>query len=392
MRKSVFAFAALCTAAGAAHAQSSVTLYGAVDSGLTFTSNAKGGHLYNLNSGTENPNRWGLTGTEDLGGGLAAIFTIEGGFNIGNGTLGQNGTEFGRQAFVGLTNQYGTVTLGRQVSGSFYAVGSMEAGGDWAAAGTGYGAHPGDADNLDTSNRIANAVKFKSQTYRGFTFTGTYSFGGKAGDFSQNSIYDLAATYVEGPVRLAAGYLFVKDPNYSFWGNKANDSTTASNITSPVISGYASAGAEQIVSAGASYTVGPAIVGLIYSNTQFQELVTVNVAGLNAPARSFTGTATFNTGEVNLKYRISPALMLGAAYFYTRNSGADNSGTAHYQQVDLGAIYSISARTSLYAVAVWQAAAGTDSTGGRAVAAITGATPSSTTHQVVATIGMSHRF
>jgi predicted porin len=392
MKKSAFLFPALLSLAGAAHAQSSVTLYGVVDSGLTFISNAKGGHLYQMNSGTENPNRWGLTGREDLGAGLATIFTIEGGFNIANGTLGQNGTEFGRQAFVGLDTPYGTVTAGRQIAGSFFAVGSVEAGGDWAAAGTGYGAHPGDADNLDTSNRIANALKFKTKTYGGFTASGTYGFGGKPGEFSQNSAWDFGATYVNGPVRLAAGYLFVKDPNFSFWGNKANDSTTGSNISSPVISGYATAGSQQVISGAATYYVGPAIITLLYSNAQFQNLGTVAVAGLSASEQALRGTATFNTGEVNVKYIVNPALSFGAAYFYTRNSGATNASTAHYQQVDLGAFYNISKRTSFYAVAVFEAAAGKDSTGESAVAAITGATPSSTNRQVVATVGMSHRF
>jgi predicted porin len=391
MKRTALAIATLC-ATGVSHAQSSVTLYGVVDSGLTFTSNARGSHLYNMNSGTENPNRWGLTGTEDLGGGLAAIFRLEGGFNIANGTLGQNGTEFGRQAYAGLNSNYGTLTMGRQIAGSFFAVGSMESGGDWAAAGTGYGAHPGDMDNLDTSNRIANALKFQSLTYGGFTITGTYGFGGKSGEFSQNSVWDMGATYINGSFRLAVGYLFVKDPNFSFWGNKANDSTTGSNISSPVIAGYSTAGSQQVISAGASYIFGPATVALIYSNAQYQDLGTVGVAGLTPAEKALRGTAVFNTGEINVKYAVTPALSLLTAYFYTRNGGADNSGTAHYQQVNLGAIYSLSKRTSLYAVAVWETAAGRDSTGAPAVAAITGATPSSTNHQVVATIGVSHRF
>lgn len=378
---------------GLAHAQSSVTLYGVVDSGLTFNSNAKGGRQYALNSGTEQPNRWGMTGTEALGNGLHAIFTLEGGFNVANGSTGQNGTEFGRQAFVGLSSPYGVVTLGRQAPATFFAVGSMSAGGSWAAAGSGFGAHPGDIDDLDVFNRIANAMRFQSQTYRGLTFTGTYAFGGKAGEFSQNSIWDIAATYANGPVKLAAGYLFAKDPNYSLWGNKANDSTTGSNMSaSPVNAGYATAGAEQVVSAAASYVLGDATVGLVYSNAQYQHLGSVGVAGLTAAENALTGTAVFNTGEVSFRYALSPALMLGAAYAYTRNSGAGGVGSARYQQVDMGATYALSRRTSLYAVGVWQRAAGIDSTGQAAVAAIAGASPSSTDRQLIATFGVTTRF
>src|SRR5258708_32662296 len=59
-------------------------------------------------------NRWGFVGQEDLGGGLSAIFRLESGFNVENGTSAQGGREFVRQAYVGLSSPYGTLTLGRQ--------------------------------------------------------------------------------------------------------------------------------------------------------------------------------------------------------------------------------------------------------------------------------------
>ena len=82
MKKSLLALAALGTFAGVAHAQSSVTLYGIVDAGFVFNNNAGGNQLYNLNSGNLQGSRWGLRGTEDLGGGLKAIFVLENGFNV----------------------------------------------------------------------------------------------------------------------------------------------------------------------------------------------------------------------------------------------------------------------------------------------------------------------
>lgn len=101
--------------ATAAHAQSSVTLYGLIDAGITYTNNQNGHSNWKETSGLVNGSRWGLRGAEDLGGGLKAIFTLENGFNIANGKLGQGSREFGRQAFVGLSsNQLGSVTLGRQ--------------------------------------------------------------------------------------------------------------------------------------------------------------------------------------------------------------------------------------------------------------------------------------
>jgi predicted porin len=84
--------------------------------------------------------------------------------------MGQNGTEFGRQAFMGLSSsEYGTLTFGRQYSTVYLAVGPITAVADWAAAASGFGAHPGDADNLDSSNRINNAVKYQSASYKGLS-------------------------------------------------------------------------------------------------------------------------------------------------------------------------------------------------------------------------------
>ncbi|GAB7522798.1 hypothetical protein PBS_17820 [Paraburkholderia sp. 2C] len=103
-------------AAQIAHAQSSVTLYGLLDAGLQYTNNVgSGGSLFRQTSGNINGSRFGMRGNEDLGGGLGAIFVLEGGFNINNGKSAQDGRLFGRQAFVGLSSkEYGTVSLGRQ--------------------------------------------------------------------------------------------------------------------------------------------------------------------------------------------------------------------------------------------------------------------------------------
>lgn len=93
---------ALSLFAASAMAQSTVTLYGIIDAGISYTNNVKGGSLWQESSGKLGGNRWGVKGNEDLGGGLSAVFTLESGFYSTNGTLGQGGREFGRQAFVGL--------------------------------------------------------------------------------------------------------------------------------------------------------------------------------------------------------------------------------------------------------------------------------------------------
>src|SRR6202045_1088271 len=251
MKKSLLALAALGTFAGVAHAQSSVTLYGIVDAGFVYNNNSGGHKLYATSAGNLQGDRWGLRGTEDLGGGLKALFVLENGFNAFNGTLGQKGDEFGRQAYVGLSSQFGTVTLGRQYDSVVDYTGALEVGSQWASF---YGAHPGDLDNMNNSNRVNNAIKYASANYSGITFGGLYSLGGVAGQFNRNQIFSGGVGYAQGPLTLGAGYLNVKNPNFSFFGNNANSSTTGSNMSgSTVYSGYASAKTQQVIAAGGAY-------------------------------------------------------------------------------------------------------------------------------------------
>jgi predicted porin len=399
MKKTSVALLALGAFAGAAHAQSSVTLYGIVDTGLLINNNVKGLHEYALSQGTSS--RWGLKGTEDLGGGLSAIFDLENGFTTGTGTLSQGGLEFGRKAFVGLSSkQWGTLTAGRQYSVSNDLTSSFASGADWAASGLGYGTRASDVDNVDTSNRIQNSIKYESPNYHGLQAGVLYSLGGVAGNFSQNSIWDAALSYQNGPISLGAGYTFVKDPYYSFFGNQGNSSTPSSSVTgandnmnNKIFGGYASAGSQQIIVAGGSYVFGPATVGLLYSNTQFQNLGAVSnpVGAISAPKYT-SGTATFNSGEINLKYQLNPSLLLAGAYIYTHNSGADGLGSAKYNQFNLGAIYSLSKRTSIYAIGFFETASGIDSTGKKAVADLNGSAYSADNHQLAGIFGITHRF
>jgi len=105
-------------AGGVVRAQSSVTLYGLIDAGITYVNHtaAANGHsrsLFEFDDGVDGGDRFGLKGIEDLGGGYKAVFTLENGFGL-NGTLSQGGALFGRQAFVGVTRSgIGTFTLGR---------------------------------------------------------------------------------------------------------------------------------------------------------------------------------------------------------------------------------------------------------------------------------------
>lgn len=117
--------AALAVASvGPAFAQSSdgpqVQVYGRIDvyagTERSNIGSSDGGSSNVVNSGGQSGSRWGLRGSESLGGGLRARFTLEGGFNADDGTLAQGGRLFGREATVGLAGGFGSVDLGRRDS------------------------------------------------------------------------------------------------------------------------------------------------------------------------------------------------------------------------------------------------------------------------------------
>jgi predicted porin len=163
------------TTACSANAQSTVTLYGVIDVGIDFVNNSDGKKAWAMKDGTYTGvygSRWGLLGTEDLGGGFSAVFRIENGFNLPNGTLAQGGLEFGRQAYVGLSSKkYGTVTLGRQYDS---VVDFLQFAGSSSQMGT-FAAHPEDVDNLVNSFRVNNSIKYFSPTLNGFRFSSLFS-------------------------------------------------------------------------------------------------------------------------------------------------------------------------------------------------------------------------
>ncbi|PVX85082.1 porin [Paraburkholderia unamae] len=378
------AFIAFSTFSGAAHAQSSVTLYGTIDTALVYANNAGGKHQVEMNSSNVLGNRWGLRGQEDLGGGLAALFLLENGYSSNTGGFQQGGDLFGRQAYMGLASkEAGTLTLGRQYDSVVDFITPLIAGAQWA---TYLGGHPGDLDNTNNDYRSNNSVKYTSPTWKGLRMNALYSFGGVAGQFGRNAIWSMGAGYTSGPLTLGAAYVHVKDPNFSYFGNNANSSATGNNMAaSHVYSGYASAGNEQIVAVGGYYVIGRATLGAVYTNTQFRDLgahESLNPLG-------YSGAAKFHNAEVNARYFVTPALLLGAAYDYTHGYGVNR---VNYQQGDLGATWILSKRTQVYLVGLYQHASGTDSTGQPAVANLNGLSASSSPNQVAVLTGITHRF
>ncbi|CAE6877384.1 Outer membrane porin protein [Paraburkholderia aspalathi] len=150
-----------------AHAQSSVTLYGLISTGIEYVSNEGGHSAAAMVSGANQNNRWGLRVIEDLGGGLKAVATLENGFGSTDGKLGQGGRMFGRQAYVGLSSdQYGTLMAGRQYDVLFDYLDRIEP----QAMGPGLGTSVGSNDNVEGNFRYNNSVKYRSPNFVGLEF------------------------------------------------------------------------------------------------------------------------------------------------------------------------------------------------------------------------------
>jgi predicted porin len=165
-------FLALAALTTAAQAQSTVTLYGLVDTGVEHVTNVgpAGGGLTRVPTLTGTlPSRWGLRGNEDLGGGLRAVFTLESGLAMDTGSSMQGGRLFGRQAFVGLSGDWGTVSLGRQYTMLYWSL--LEA--DILGPNV-YG--NGSLDSYIPNARADNALAYRG-TFSGFTVGATYSLG-----------------------------------------------------------------------------------------------------------------------------------------------------------------------------------------------------------------------
>ncbi|CAD6511658.1 porin [Paraburkholderia metrosideri] len=381
-RATLAAFTTLASlAATSAFAQSSVTLYGVLDEGIDYTNNVKGGAVWEMASGYAQGSRWGMKGSEDLGGGNKAVFQLENGFDVGSGKLGQGGRLFGRQAYVGLSNDsYGTLTLGRQYDSVVDYLAQTTANGNWA----GYlFAHPYDNDNTDNSFRLGNSVKYASPNIAGFQFGGVYSFSNDT-NFANNRAYSFGGQYVNGGLLVAAAYLQANNPGVGSTGAiTAND---ASFI----------AGRMRIFGGGINYTFGSATAGFAYTNSTYNDPTGNGYIGLPLVAEGGQlNTLRYQNFEVNGKYQLTPAFFVGAQYVYSLVNYDASSGNVKpkIHSVGLMADYNISKRTDVYVQGVYQKVAGDSTQSILDNAFIPGTqAPSSTDTQVAVRVALRHKF
>ncbi|WP_429301094.1 porin [Paraburkholderia sp. GAS199] len=386
MKKSLFAMALAGAFAIPAHAQSSVTLYGLIDTGFVYTNNQFGHSNWQVVSSSTQNTVFGLKGSEDLGAGLHAIFKLEQGFVLNNGAQAFSGDGFGSQAWVGLqSDAYGTLTFGRQFDAMNDLVGPLTA--EFNTWGGSLAAHPFENDNLAANSVVINnSVKYASPTYMGVTFESMYSFSNQAGNFANNRSYGFGLAYAQGPINLAAGYLQL---------NNAGAGSGA--VTSGDASANFIAQRQRIWSLGGNYTFGPATVGLVWSHSQIDNPAGVFSFGTgtylgaaDTSAGSLGGSLRLDNYEVNAKYALTPAVTLSGAYTYTH--GAYNGSSPGWNTGMLQADYSISKRTDFYLEGVYQNVHGAPADSVLSHAMINTLSPSATNTQVAVTVGMRHAF
>ena len=339
MKKSLLALAALSAIAGTAQAQSSVTLFGALDAGGYFAnqvqpkSTAAASPAWGVLGNTIVSSNWGIKGTEDLGGGLKARFYAESGINPANGTLGQAGgvagvtstgvqsgviatTLFDRGLYVGVEGKYGSLDVGNKLNPFFAShAGLMPVSGNSvatnAASAQGY-----------FLPFVHNAITYTAPSIAGFNAAVQYGTGNAINDSSSGSTVAGAVDYTVGGlnVRAAGQYLVSKGSTIS-----------ANNISANALTG-ANSPATATYLVGAKYTAGAFTLGAGW--------VANNVNWVGTTTAAANPTRNINNFQVGVGYQASPAVLLGVSWI---------GNTVGSNLINAQARYAFSKRTQAYA-------------------------------------------
>ncbi|SAL30186.1 porin [Caballeronia sordidicola] len=388
-RKTLVAAGLMSFGCLSAHAQSTVTIYGILDAGITYVNNAaiSTGHssLLEYGNGVAQASRWGMRGTEDLGNGLHAVFTLENGFNTGNGTFAQGGAEFGRQAFVGLSKDgIGSLTFGRQYAfsteylGTYYSMGGATVVGNFAF-------HPNALDQ-ETATQLNNTIKFSSADLHGLKFGALYGFSNQAGAFAGSAptanpvnagssrTYSFGFNYDYGKLGLSGAYTNIGNPNAA----TPAFTTTIANVNTQANKDLWTLGF------GLRYVFGPLLAFGNWTDTHL-----IPLTGRSSVLTSY---------EIGGSYSFTPALSFALGDSYSSLTGGFNG---HWNQINSGLDYALSKRTDVYALVVYQKATGTNTINGKVVPvqAEIGAATTFTANsgvgassQLAARVGIRHRF
>lgn len=365
MKLRAISLATLAAVAGPVLAQSEVTLYGTVDAGLLNISNTSSGLGYlptaanpgagstQLKDGGLGASNWGVKGKEDLGGGLKALFQLQGNFKTTTGESGgansSSGTSmFNQLAVVGLAGGFGEVKLGRQVSPMYYAMASTDArsGRYFGSALTGLvglnsasGNYAGDNSNPAFGTVYNdNAIVYTSPTWNNLTFNVEYALGNTAGSLRANSQQALTAIYDANGLKLSALY-------YNGYGNNLPDATLL--YTKKL--GSAAAASAALTAAGLTPTTNTnrlTSVGALYNWRAY----TVSASWMAARNPSNVvvmpgGSASLDMWSLGGGWKIAPNMNLTAGYYKIKDN--TNSGNTSSQSA-MGLDYLLSKQTILY--------------------------------------------
>ncbi|SAL68824.1 porin [Caballeronia udeis] len=336
---------------------SSLTLYGSIDEGIGYVSNQNGGKAVVMGP-IAVPDKFGFVGSEDLGGGLSAIFKLENGYFSNTGRFAISGYEFSRLAYVGLASQqWGTLTLGRQwdLTNDVFTPNA-----NGAVQFNNFMYHPGNIDNAAVTP-LSNSVKYASPGYRGFGIRTMYSFSDASTALGR--YIGAAALYASGPLQLGAVYSDTNHRTYAFNTQLGYTSFMGQNLA-----GGASFVADntRIIGVAGTYKLGDRwrIHGMIDQ----------------AHLQTRQDTETALTEELGVDYQASIANTVSLGGFHTGFAGKG------YTTVGLANLYQLSKRTLAYAEVTFQ------KTNGGALADLPSLSPSSNDHQLSLRMGLQHYF
>lgn len=309
--------------AAQAQAQSNVTIYGIADVGIVGERGGAAGSVTKVTSGVGNASRIGFRGTEDLGGGLSALFQLEAGTKIDTGET--DAALFQRQAFVGLkSKEAGTVTLGRQYTMLYNALSKIA---DPFGAG-----FAGNAKNLfatgGSGTRVSNSVLYTTPSFEGFSADLQYGFGEQAGDNTAGRQFGLGLNYAQGPLKAAVVY-----------NNKNND--TAAVGTTPAV--RKDRVKNTLIAANYDFGIAKAYFGYeIDKGAGSSPLPVANAYGYKVAPKSSADSRTLLLG-VGVKAGTGTVLAS-----YIRKDDKQNGQDAN--QFGIGYLHPLSKRTDLYAM------------------------------------------
>ena len=347
-------------ASAGTYAQSSVNLYGSIDTGITYANNVGGKSLIEQQGGVSKVNTLGFSGIEDLGGGRSALFKLENGFSSTAGTLGQGGLLFGKQAYVGLRDSgFGEITLGRQYD---FTV-QLEPYLPCLNCGI-YSVENTDLDRV-AGERLNNAVRFYSASFSGLSFGAMYAFAQNSGSLTTNDgrAYSATAKFDKGPFSVMAVVTDINGAPIS-----VGSLGVSSFLDQRVVPGQAGivVDNQRIAAIGALYRIGKWTPSFTYSNTRLSN------QGIDATDQVLRiGTTYMPVPNVSIAGQVA----------------IDRFESSRWYELNLGVDYFLSTRTDVYVDAAAQRASGAGT-----VASMFLVGTSSTQNQVVVRVGMKHLF